>query len=426
MEIAQRAAAFLAAVIVLAACGSSTTNPLPTPVPGEVWTTYRGDLGRDGHPFTATLDSAAAARLAVTWRVRLAGAVDGTPSVARGMVVAGSAGGEVKAFNAANGQMVWSRGGLGAIAGSPTISGDRVFVASLTGRVYALDLLRGSDVWQWQGPTAAAIWASPVVYGDEVMVGVASSYGDKPLVPGRIFALDATTGHQRWTLCVQVNCQPGGGVWSTMATDENGFAYVGIGNPVDGVFAFDPLTGERRWLSSLYADQGRDLDVGASPIVFRIGRDEVVAQATVQGLFAVLEAFDGTLVWQRPVVEGSAVHGLLASPAYDGTSLYVPSASPPTGLFALKPADGGELWRHETALPVYSAPAVGNGVVVFGTGEVLGDARAGSVFALSTADGHVLFSFDAHSAVRSGPAIAGQLVVFGDAAGDLFALRPKS
>src|SRR5256885_3614120 len=187
LEIAQRAAAFLGA-IVIAACGSSTINALPTPVPGEVWTTYRGDLGRDGLPFTATLDSAAAARLAVTWRARLAGAVDGTPSVARGMVVAGSAGGEVKAFNAANGQAVWSRGGLGAIAGSPTISGDRVFVASLTGRLYVMDLLSGKEVWRWQGPPEAAIWASPVGYGDEVMVGVPSPYGDKPLVPGRIFA----------------------------------------------------------------------------------------------------------------------------------------------------------------------------------------------------------------------------------------------
>src|SRR5205807_7114739 len=98
----------------------------------------------------------------------------------------------------------------------------------------------------------------------------------------------------------------------------------------------------------------------------------------------------------------------------------------PIGLFALKPADGSELWRYSTDLPVYSAPAVGSGVVVFGTGEVLGDTKAGSLIALSTADGHVLFSLNAHSAVRSGPAIAGQLVVFGDAAGDLFALRPKS
>src|SRR5438270_831367 len=147
LEIAQRAAAFLAAAIVLAACGSSTTNALPTPVPGEVWTTYRGDLGRDGHPFTATLGPDDAARLAVAWRVHLDGAVDGTPAVARGLVVAGSAGGEVRAYNASSGETVWVRRGLGAIAGSPTISGDRVFAASLTGRLYVMDLLTGKEVW---------------------------------------------------------------------------------------------------------------------------------------------------------------------------------------------------------------------------------------------------------------------------------------
>lgn len=388
---------------------------------------YRGDVARDGHPSTAKLDARAAARLAVTWHVRLPGAVDGTPAVAHGLVVAGSEGGEVDAFDAASGRTVWSRGGLGPIAASPTVSGDRVFVAGLTGYVYAMDLLHGSEVWRWQGPSDAAIWASPVVYGDEVLVGVASPYGDQPLVPGRIYGLDAATGREHWTFCVQLSCEPGGGVWSTIAIDNKGIGYVGIGNPVDGVLAFDPRTGARRWLSSLYTDQGRDLDVGASPVIFNIGEksDEVIAQATVQGLFAVLEARDGSLRWQRPLVDGSAVHGLLASPAYDGTKLYVASASSPTGVFALKPADGAELWRHETDLPVYSAPAVGIGVVVFGTGAGLGDAGAGSLLALSSTDGRVLFSLDTHSAVRSGPAIAGDLVVAGDAAGDLFALRPK-
>jgi hypothetical protein len=65
-------------------------------------------------------------------------------------------------------------------------------------------------------------------------------------------------------------------------------------------------------------------------------------------------------------------------------------------------------------------------VVVFGTGAVLESVKAGSIVALSTSDGHVLFTFDSRSAVRSGPAIAGTLVVAGDAAGDLFAFRPKS
>jgi outer membrane protein assembly factor BamB len=387
---------------------------------------YRGDLARDGHPFTATLDGEAASRLALSWRVRFKGAVDGTPAVARGLVIAGSAGGEVRALNAKNGETVWARHGLGAVSGSPTVSGDRVYVASLSGYVYVMNLLRGDEIWRWKGPAGAAIWASPVAYGDEVIVGVASPYGDQPLVPGRLFGLDAATGNQRWSMCVEPACRPGGGVWSTPSTDENGSAFVGVGNPVDGVLAFDPLTGERKWLSILYADQGRDLDVGASPVILNLGREEVVAQASVEGLLAVLDAADGTIVWQKELVDGSAVHGLLATPAYDGTYLYVASASPPYGITALGPRDGSVAWRHQTELPVYSAPAVAKGVALFGTGAVLGDTKSGSLVAVSTADGHVLSTFDARSAVRSGPAVAGELVVVGDAAGDLFAFRPKS
>ena len=416
----------MAVVLALSACAS---NPAPAPVvavPGEVWTMYRGDLARDGHPFTATLGRADAARLGLAWRARFTGAVDGTPAVGRGLVIAGSAGGELRAMNAANGETVWSRRGLGAIAGSPTISGDRVYAASLTGYVYAMDVSRGDEVWTWKAPAAAAIWASPVVYGDEVMIGVASPYGDQPLVPGRLYGLDAASGHQRWMLCIEINCGPGGGIWSTPSTDEHGNAFVGVGNPIDGVLAFDPLTGEKKWLGSLYPDQGHDLDVGASPVVFEFNQEEVVAQASNQGLFALLDATDGSVVWQQQVVNGSAVHGLLATPAYDGTNLYAASASPPTGIFALRPLDGSTAWRHETAQPVYAAPAVGDGVVVFGTGAVLGDVRAGSIAVLSTTDGSVLFTYDAHSAVRSGPTIAGRLVVAGDAAGDVMAFRPKS
>jgi len=423
LEFAERLAAV---AVLLAACSPASSAAPIIPVPGETWTMYRGDLSRDGHPFTATLDSKSAARLAVAWRAHLSGAVDGTPAVARGLVIVGSAGGEVRALNASSGETVWSRRGLGAVASSPTISGERVFVSTLSGHVHAMDVVSGRERWDWTGPAHAAIWASAVAFGDEVIVGVASPYGDQPLVPGRIYGLDAATGHQRWTRCIKINCEPGGGVWSTPSLDGDGNAFVGVGNPVDGVLAFDPDTGERKWQASLYTDAGRDLDVGASPVTFDLLGEHVLAQASNQGLFAVLDSGDGGLVWQRSLVEGSAVHGLLATPAYDQKSLYVASASPPTGLFALRPDDGRELWRHETPLPVYSAPAVGNGVVVFGTGAVLGDVKAGSVVVLSTADGQVLFDFDTHSAVRSGPAIAGRLVVFGDAAGDVFALRPKS
>jgi eukaryotic-like serine/threonine-protein kinase len=123
-------------------------------------------------------------------------------------------------------------------------------------------------------------------------------------------------------------------------------------------------------------------------------------------------------------VSGSAVHGLTASPGYDGTRLFVGSASPPTGMIALNASDGTVLWRHQTDQPVYSSPAVGGGVVLFGTGAAFGDIQAGSIVALSTSDGQALWTYDTHSAVRSSPAIAGRLVVAGDANGDVLAFRP--
>ncbi len=389
---------------------------------------FRGDLARDGHPRGATLSSAGAARLALSWRGQLDGAVDGTPLVARGMVVAGSAGGTLTAFDALTGRTIWSKHDLGSISSSPAVDGNQstVFVGTLTGRLYAFGLLAGDPIWEWTGPPNSALWASPVAYQDEVIIGIASPYGDSSLVAGRLFGLDASTGQARWTTCVRTGCQPGDGLWSTPAIDSRGVAFVGVGNPDDGVLAIDPLTGTPKWLMSLYPDNDRDLDVGATPVIFTLDAREVVAQATVEGMFAVLDAITGNVVWSKELVGGTAVHGLIASPAFDGTHFYAGSASPPTAIFALKPSDGSIAWRYDVAEPIYSAPAAGKGVVIFGTGAVFGEINTGSVFVLSTSDGHRLWSYDTHSAVRSGPALAGDLVVVGDSAGDLLAFRPKS
>jgi outer membrane protein assembly factor BamB len=238
--------------------------------------------------------------------------------------------------------------------------------------------------------------------------------------------LDAVTGRERWSMCLLAGCSPGDGVWSTAAIDSSGTAFVGVGNPDDGVLAFDPLTGRRKWLTGLYADNGRDLDAGAQPVIVMSNGRELVVEATVEGTLAALDASTGDVVWSRKLVEGSAVRGLIATPAYDGTTLYVASAGTPTGLFAIKPGDGSVTWRRATDQPVYSAPAVRNGALLFGTGAVFGDLNRGSLLALSTSDGNELGRFDTRSAVRSGPAIAGELIVAGDYAGDLLALKLSS
>jgi outer membrane protein assembly factor BamB len=387
---------------------------------------YRGDLARDGHPLAATLDAAAAARLALAWQAHLAGAIDGSAVVSSGTVVAGSENGELAAFDEKTGNQLWRRPRPGPISGSPAIAGNRVFAATLSGHVRAFDLAGGRDVWDWKAEgQQPALWSSPTIYDGLLLIGVGSRAGDTPLESGRIVALDAGSGRERWSICAMAGCQPGGGIWSTPSIDAAGHAYVGVGNPVDGVLAFDARTGGRLWETSFYPDAGNDLDVGASPVLVDTGGREALAVGTVAGTFNLLDTRNGAGIWSVDLVQGSAVHGLLATAAYDGVNLYVASASPPTGLYARK-LDGSDTWTLETSQAVYSAPSAGNGVVVFGTGAVFGDLNVGLILALSRDDGRVLWSYDARSAVRGSPAIAGNLVVVGDAAGDLFAFDPSS
>jgi len=384
---------------------------------------YRGDLARDGHPPEATLNAAAVKRLKTAWQVEMSGAVNGTPAVAGGVVVAASAGGVVAAYRLDSGASLWQLSRLGAMSSSPTIAAGHVIVSTLSGHVIAIGL-DGTLLWDSVAPgVQPAIWSSPTVYGQLVLVGVGSQYGDSPLETGRIIALDLATGHRVWSLCVRT-CEPGDGIWSTPAIDATGRGYIGVGNPDDGVLAFEVPTGKPLWFASFHPDAGRDVDVGATPIVLRLGGREVIAVGSNAGVFKVLDAESGAVVWSRDLVNGSAVHGLLASPAFDGTNFYVPSAGMPVGVFALAAADGETRWMYDSGLPVYSAPAVGQGVLMFGIGDVFGNPNIGGVVGLSSRDGSVLWLTDMHSAVFSGPAISGDTVLVGNSRGDLIAYRP--
>jgi outer membrane protein assembly factor BamB len=391
---------------------------------------FRGDQARDGHTDGAILTVDDARHLKLMWTASLNGPVYGSPIVAqtqngRPTVAASSDGGEIAAFDLNSGAPVWRRTGLGKFSGSPAVEGGWLVAATLTGHVYAFDFGSGDTLWDWAAPgVQPAIWSSPVIFGQLVLVGIGSQYGDSPLEAGRVVALDFTTGRQKWIFCVEASCAPGGGVWSSVAVDSAGRGFVGVGNPDDGVIAFDAATGSRLWARSFHNDAGNDLDVGATPIIATVGGKEAIADGSNGGLFDLLDATNGTVIWSRFLVHGSAVHGLIASPAYDGTSFYVPSASPPTGMFALDPRTGTTQWRRDTSLPIYSAPAVGSQVVIFGTGDVFGDRHKGSVLALSTTGGDVLWSYDAQASVLSAPAIWGVEVVVGDTLGRLRKFSP--
>lgn len=384
---------------------------------------FRGDLFRDGHPAGATLTIAQAKSIKTKWNHTLPGQSDGTPVVAGGTVYVGSYGGRLDAYHLDDGAQVWSDDGLGAISGSPALSGNTVIVATLSGKVHAVDARDGRRLWDWSAPGAKpALWSSPAIYRRTVVIGVGSQYGDSPLEAGRVVALDVASGKERWMFCVRTNCAAGSGVWSTAAVDDAGHGYVGTGNPDDAVLAFDLGSGQRLWTTSLYADRRRDLDVGATPIVIQMDGQEMIATGSNGGVFALLNAGDGKVIWSRQLVAGSPVHGLIASPAYDGRAIYAASASAPTGVFALNPKTGETLWQRGVGFPIYSAPAVANGVVVFGAGDQAGG--KGGVYGVSAADGSLVFGFANDRAVLSGPSIAGSTVIAGDAGGKVMAFGP--
>jgi outer membrane protein assembly factor BamB len=408
------------AVLLIAACG--TASPAPRTPPG--WTMYRGDLARDGHPPGATLDPAEAKRLASAWVARLGSSIDGSPAVAGGLVIVGTESGTLAAVREARGDQAWRVDGLGPITDSPTVAEGRVVAATLSGTVDAFDERSGRRLWTWRSPgDRPAIWSSPAVNGGRVMVGIASQFGDTPLEAGRLVALSLSDGRPLWDDCLRSGCQPGDGVWSSLAVDGAGRGYVGVGNPDDAVLAVDVASGRRLWETSLHPDQGRDLDVGATPVLVGRGSGERVAVGSNAGDLTLLNAASGRPVWSRTVVSGSAVHGLLGSPAYDGRRLYVPSASPPTGVFAISAEAGETVWQRSSPEPVYTSPALGDGTLAVGTGAVFGSTAVGRVLVLATDTGAVAWSRDLGSAVWSSPAIVGSTVYVGDHAGSLHCFR---
>src|ERR1700674_799840 len=116
-----RLVALAATVAALVACGNGLipAGQQPAQPASEVWTTYRGDLQRDGHPSTATLAAGASGRLKLAWRANLGAAVDGSPAISNGLVVAASQRGRIAAFSSASGSKSWEVDGLGPISGSP-------------------------------------------------------------------------------------------------------------------------------------------------------------------------------------------------------------------------------------------------------------------------------------------------------------------
>ncbi|MGH2375986.1 MAG: PQQ-binding-like beta-propeller repeat protein [bacterium] len=449
-------AAVLATIILTAVLPANAT---PSYAPGD-WPMYNRDASGSRYNSAETvLTPATVGGLVEKWRWPTAGTY-GTPVVVGNTVYAGDFGGVFYALDTATGQPRWVAGGNGPITGSALVVGDVVIFGDLLGFIHGLNKNTGLPAWPPIHPNngpSAAVYSSPTLAGDKVVIGIASQEELLAFTPGypcckfrgSVVALDPTPPlgaspllWQRYTItdAEAAAGSAGAGVWSTPTYDaESGLLYVTTGNNYsapatltsDATIALNANTGAIVWNNQLFPNdiwnfsippdpEHPDYDFADSPQVYRLvnGR-KVVAAGQKSGFLHVMDATTGTLLHNLQLEPGGLFGGLFADSAQaDGVTFSngidwpgpggdPGGIAPPAGLgnghlIAVRsdvPGGLHEQWRFPTPdSPNMGGVAVAGGVVYFIS------SRSGTLYALSADTGAVL------AAVPLAPSISGPSV----------------
>ena len=208
-----------AAAVVLSQADAAPVSPLRTP-PMEKLTVNPGF--RDWGPITVAGPTILAGNQTnrggvfaidlqtgkVRWTFRPAfssgtAAVSTAPAVAGDIVItpfAAAHPGAVIAVSLATGKEIW-RGPDPAVDAGVAASKGLAFVLGKSGRVHALDAATGAEKWAAALSTRGECASQPIVRDDTVYLtgGGSATAGDSARAAGvYLFALDATTGQERW------------------------------------------------------------------------------------------------------------------------------------------------------------------------------------------------------------------------------------
>jgi len=341
------------------------------------------------------------------WEFRAGGQIWGSLTHDAGTLYFGSDDHRVYALDTASRKLKWTFRTGGKVRAQPAVAGDRVFVASDDGFLYALDRATGRQLWRFdlkasdlhRRPPSADnsyfdfLQSSPVVHEGRVYVGSLS---------GALFAVDAATGRQVWTLgtldAIRGNpvvhggsvyfgswddhlyavdlktvkpvwrVDTGGIVQSTPSIDQG---RVVIGNRAAKLIAYDAETGRQVW-SHDYADGSwvESSAIAAGGILYVGSSDALKVSAVAADTGRELWQFKtGGWTWATPVL----ANGTLYIGALSGYPYYFEGITLRHGFHAIDAATGREKWSF--ALPrvagyvtggVAAAPAVAGGIVYVG------------------------------------------------------------
>ncbi len=236
----------LVAVLVVLACScGGDAGEAPS------WVSPNGDLSSTRSNAGSAITAKSVGRLEVAWRFRVRGEglgfglLSSTPLMRDGVAYLQDTTSSVYAIDLGTGRELWAQRKREPNDGPNGLAlvGDRLYGASDTS-VFALDASDGHQLWSTLlvSPTEQYVNIAPVVDRGRVYV---STVGLPPGGRGAIYALDATTGKQRWRFDTikepwRNPMAGGGGAWEPLSVDASGRVYTGIANPA-------PWGGSRRF-----------------------------------------------------------------------------------------------------------------------------------------------------------------------------------
>lgn len=415
------------------------------------WTSYLHDPSNSGsNSCNLSINKLSVGALGADWQKTGLVGVTGVPVVADHVVYYGDETGTEWAAQTTTGNVLWSTKVAAGVVGSATIAGNALYVGA-GATLYRLDRQTGAVVWKvTTNPNPfSQINASPVVVGNEVIIGTASFEvtirSSTYSFQGSIGAFDTQTGKPLWNFITTPNNATSGageGIWSTAAVDQRlGLLFVGTGQNLapppgpleDSILAIDLRTGKLVWSMQATSDDvfsfgypsGFDFDFGASPNLFSVHGRDLVGDASKAGTYYALDARTGQLVWKRKLSPGGPFGGALGSAAYiDGriiasANIGSPSTKSTTNeckVVAINPSNGKIVWTHRLIGNVYG-PITGTSTVAF-VGTTTGGSSGvtptvGSYAALDPDTGRLLWQRGAPAAVGGGAAVVGNQVFWG-------------
>lgn len=271
---------------------------------------------------------------------------DFTPAAEAGFVYAASAAGDVAKFNATSGQQVWRANAGEKLSGGVGLGPNLVLVGSAGGYVIAYDQA-GKALWK--SKVSSEVLSAPQVANGLVVVRTGDS---------RIYGLDAADGSRKW---IYERATPALSLRSSAGVVvDSGAVYAGFAG--GKLIALRLEDGKVIWEASVAQPKGtteieRIADITSLPVV----DGSLVYAVAYQGKVAAIDRSTGKVAWSRDI---SSFTGLNSEDA----RIFLSHAG--GAVYALDYSSGKTFWRQGALLNrQLSAPLPMGGAIAVGDVE---------------------------------------------------------